>query len=272
MKIARDLKVGLALGGGAARGLAHLGVLKALEKLGVRLDAIAGVSTGSMIAAAYAAGVPLDQLLPIARRVSWKQLGSFTFNLHGFHSNKRMEQFLSSFMPVRTFEELNIPLRILATDLRSGQTVVLEKGDLFTAIRASCAIPGLYVPVEIGDWLLADGYLTCNLPVEYVRKMGADVVIASSIGLQINRDIKFTNMYQILMRSFSIMSASVQRASFPTADVVIRPPVEEYIWSDLRSADKLVEAGERATLEKSKELEAALNPSFWKRWTAVPRA
>lgn len=263
--------MGLALGGGAARGMAHLGVIKALEEQGVPIHAIAGVSTGSMVAAAYAAGVPLSRLFQLAGQLRWKQLGSFTINFHGFHSNKRMEEFLASFMPVRTFEELKIPLRILATDLRSGQAVILEEGDLFKAVRASCAIPGLYVPVPLDDYLLADGYLTCNLPITEVREMGVDVVIASAIGLQVTKNIRFSNMYQILMRSFSIMSASVQKAAYDKADVVIRPKVEEYIWSDLRALAELVKAGEEATHAKRKELEAALNPSFWKRLGVRPQ-
>ncbi|MFQ5737959.1 MAG: patatin-like phospholipase family protein [Acidobacteriota bacterium] len=265
MRISKGLRVGLALGGGAARGLAHVGVLKFLQAEGIPLHALAGVSVGSVIAAGYATGLSVERLVELAETVTWRDVGGWSFSVKGFNSNERMEQWLEKVLPVSTFEELRMPLRIMATDLHTGRPVILEKGDLHSAIRASCAIPGLYVPVELNGCLLADGYLTCNLPIRQVRELGVDVVIASAIGLEISPDVKLNNIYQILMRSFSIMSAAAQRYNYGDADVVIHPEVESYSWTEIESAGELIKAGELAARSIAPELERALNPSLWTR-------
>ncbi len=265
MKLKKGLRIGMALGGGAARGLAHLGVLRFLEREQVPLHALAGVSVGSIIAAGIAAGLDSKQLLETARTVDWKTIGGWSFSVKGFNRNDRMEKWLHESLPVRRFEELRIPLRVVATDLHTGEPVVFESGDLATAIRASCAIPGLYVPVEVDGRLLADGYLSCNLPVAQVKGMGVDVVLASAIGLEVSGAVKLNNIYQILMRSFSILSASAQQGHFRGADVVFHPQVESYSWADIESAPQLLELGEQEAEARREELEEALNPSFWKK-------
>ena len=258
-------RVGLALGGGAARGLAHLGVLKVLMEERIPIDFIAGVSVGSVVAAAFASGLSIDQLIEQAKSVTWKHLGRWSLSLRGFNSNDRMADWLESILPVRTFEELKIPLRVLATDLRTGRPVVLERGPLFPAIQASCAIPGLYVPVELNGSLLVDGYLTCSLPVQQVREMGADVVVASAIGLEISERVNLNNVYQILLRSFSIMSSSAQRDNLSGADILIQPSIENFSWTDLAALSGLIEAGETAARKELDHLREALRPSFWDR-------
>ena len=258
-------RVGLALGGGAARGLAHLGVLKVLVEERIPIDFIAGVSVGRIVAAGFAAGLSMDHLIEQAESVTWKHLGRWSLSLKGFNRNDRMADWLEGILPVSTFEELEITLRVLATDLRTGKPVVLESGPLFPAIRASCAIPGLYVPVELNDYLLADGYLTCNLPVQQVREMGADIVVASAIGLEISDQVNLNNIYQILLRSFSIMSSSVQLNSLPEADILIQPLIENFSWTDLDALAGLIEVGEGAAREELDHLRKALRPSFWTR-------
>ena len=156
-------RIGLALGGGAARGLTHLGVLKVLVEEKIPIDFVSGVGVDSIVAAGFAAGLSMAQLIQQAESVTWKHLGRWSLSLKGFNRNDRMEGWLKSILPVSTFEKLKIPLRVLVTDLRTGKPVVLERGLLFPAIRASCAVPGLYVPLEM------NGYLTCNLPVQQVR-------------------------------------------------------------------------------------------------------
>ena len=258
-------RIGLALGGGAARGLAHLGVLKVLIEEKIPIDFIARVSVGSIVAAGFAAGLSIEQLIQQAESVTWKHLSRWSLSLQGFNRNDRMADWLESLLPVSTFEELKVPLRVLATDLRTGKPVVLERGPLFPAIRASCAIPGLYVPVEVNGYLLADGYLTCNLPVQQVREMGADIVVASAIGLEISDQVNLNNIYQILLRSFSIMSSAVQNNSLPDADVLIQPRIENFSWTDLDALSELIEAGEGAAREQLDHLWETLRPSFWTR-------
>ena len=265
METRNGLRVGVALGGGAARGLAHLGVLKALDRERISISALSGVSVGSVVAAGYAAGLPLDELMRHASKVSWKDLGSFSLSFRGMQSTDRMGEWLARVLPVRTFEELRIPLRLVATDLRTGAARVFDSGDLFTAIRASCAIPGLYVPVELNGSLLADGYLSCAVPTRQLRDAGMDVVIGSSIGLEVSENLKLNNAYRILMRSFSILSSHVQRTDHGDADVVIEPEVQRYAWDDMSAVDQLVEAGEVATRAKRDEIAALVNPTLLSR-------
>lgn len=265
MRVKKGLQIGMALGGGAARGLAHLGVLQFLEQEEIPIHALAGVSVGSIIAAGFAAGLSSRQLLEAAETVTWRKIGGWSFSVKGFNRNDRMEQWLNEALPVRRFEELRTPLRVIATDLHTGQPVIFESGELAPAIRASCAIPGLYVPVEIDGRLLADGYLTCNLPVRQVKEMGVDVVLASAIGLEVSPGVKLNNIYQILMRSFSILSAAVQRTGSEHADVVFRPPVESYSWADIESATQLLELGRETAQAQRGELEDVLNPTIWKK-------
>lgn len=265
MKAKRGLRVGLALGGGAARGLAHIGVYKTLRENGVPIHALGGVSIGSLIAAGFAAGMSPEDLREIAHSTRWRDLGSWSFDIRGLNTNERMDDWLAQVLPVDRFEDLEIPLLIVATDLQSGEPIVLSSGPLFPAIRASCAIPGLYTPVELNGRLLADGYLTCNLPVRQLRRTGLDVVLASAIGLEVSPQVKLNNIYQILLRAFSIMSATVQTSLYKEADVTIRPEVEGYSWTDLEAVDILIKSGEKASLEALPEIRRALNPGLLSR-------
>jgi len=260
MKVRHEPRVGVALGGGAARGLAHLGVLSVLETERIPIHALTGVSIGAVVAAAYASGLPIDSLIEIGRQTRWRDLGRFSLSSRGFQSSERMEAWLERLLPVRTFEELEIPLRVVATDLVTGRAVILSSGDLLRAVRASCAIPGLYVPVEMNGAVLADGYLTCNLPAAPLRDMGADVVVASAIGLEVSDDVKLNNAYQILLRAFSIMSNAAQRSHGDGADVVIEADVKSHTWSDLGAIDALVEAGAAAARDKRGEIRDAIDP------------
>ena len=140
-------RVGLALSGGVARGMAHIGVLKVLEENGIPVDYIAGTSAGSLVAAAYAAGMTVDELTKLSRSLRWKDVGRVTISRLGVQSNARMEEFARALLPVKRFEELRIPLAIVATDLKTGSAVIITEGDVAFAIRASCALPGWYVPV-----------------------------------------------------------------------------------------------------------------------------
>src|SRR5215211_8628299 len=152
--------IGLALSGGAARGMAHVGVLKALAENGIRIDCIAGTSAGSLVGGALASGMPLDEIEDLGRKLRWRDIGRVTMSRLGVQSNERLEQYLRARLPISKFEELPIPFAAVATDLKTGAAVVLrDRGDVPLAIRASCAIPGWYVPVmdEKGRQLVDGG-------------------------------------------------------------------------------------------------------------------
>ena len=165
-------RVGLALSGGAARGAAHVGVLRVFEEHGIPVDCISGVSAGSLVGGAYAAGVSLDELEEFALRMRWRDFGRVTLSTQGVQSNARMEEFIRARFPATRFEDLAIPFAAVATDLTTGAAVVLkDEGDLGFAIRASCAVPGWYVPVvDDAGRQLVDGGIVANLPVRALRK------------------------------------------------------------------------------------------------------
>jgi NTE family protein len=176
----KQCKIGLALGSGAARGMAHIGVLKVLEKTGVRIDTIAGTSVGAFIGALYAAGVPASQMEEVARNVDWRQLARLldpTLPTSGLIDGRKVARFMAELLPIHTFEELKIPLAVVATDVETGEMVIIKKGNLLLALQAAIAFPGIFTPVRFGDRFLVDGGLCNPVPVDVARELGADIVI-----------------------------------------------------------------------------------------------
>ena len=173
-------KIGLALGSGAARGLAHIGVLKVLEAERLPIDAIAGTSIGAFIGALYAAAVPVAQIEEVARNVDWRRLARLVdpvLPTSGILDGRKMALFIAELLPVRTFEELRIPLAVVTTDVETGEELVIRKGDLQTALRAAVAFPGIFTPVSFAGRFLVDGGLCNPVPIDAVRALGADKVI-----------------------------------------------------------------------------------------------
>lgn len=176
-------RVGLALGGGAARGVAHAGVISLLEREGIPIDCIAGTSAGSLVGAAYAAGLQAQELLDLALNMRWRDLVSPAWSRRGLVSFDRLERWLIDALGDLTFADLRIPYAAVAADLARGEQVVLTEGRLAPAVRASCSVPGIAIPVEIEGRLLSDGGALNNLPISVVRQLGADVVIAVDLAV-----------------------------------------------------------------------------------------
>lgn len=176
-------RVGLALGGGGARGMAHVGVIRALERAGIPVDCIAGTSAGSVAGAAYATGLNGDQLLEMALQLRWRDILQPVWPRQGFISFARLESFFARVTGDPTFADLKIPYAAVATDLATGRQVVLREGRVARAVRASCSVPGIVTPVEVDGRLLIDGGMVNNLPISVVRDLGADVVIAVGLSL-----------------------------------------------------------------------------------------
>lgn len=175
-----QLTLGLALGSGAARGLAHIGVIKALEEAGIHFDLIAGTSMGAFIGALYAAGVPIQRIEETALRIDWKSLAKLldpVLPTSGLIDGKKLIAFMAELLPVRTFEELSIPLAITATDIETGEAIVIKQGDLLEALRAGLAFPGIFSPARFGDRFLVDGGLCHPVPIDIARNLGAERVI-----------------------------------------------------------------------------------------------
>ena len=244
--------VGLALSGGAARGNAHVGVLRALAENDIRIDFIAGTSAGSIVGGALAAGMPLDEIEEFGRRLRWRDIGRVTMSRLGVQSNERLEQYLRARLPVSKFEDFPIPFAAVATDLKTGGAVVMrDRGDVPFAIRASCAIPGWYVPVtdEQGRQLV-DGGLVAVVPSTVARSLGADIVIAVDVNADGATFIGPVNsVIGVLFQSMLVFQKTASDYQRESADIVIQPKVGHIRWDEIRRADELITAGYQAGLE-----------------------
>lgn len=262
--------VGLALAGGFARGIAHIGILKVFQENQIPIDCIAGTSVGALVAAAYAAGVPLDQMERQAANTHFKDFGKWTLSLMGLASNERLERYLRRYSPTSRFEELKIPLAIAATDLLSGEAVYFTKGPLGPALRASCAYPGLFLPVDHEGRTLVDGFLASPVPVEAARQLGADLVIA--VFLEAGGDEKPKNFAGVISRSFSIIQHHAHTEWRDKADLVIAPNVRKFGWDDFEKAPQLIAAGQAAAHAALPCVRAALAAAAAPAYAAPQRA
>lgn len=252
-------KIGLALGGGFARGIAHIGVLKVLEQERIPIHFLAGTSVGALIGAAYACGTPLTELERLAGATRFKDFGQWTLSWLGLATNFRLESFLARFCAVRKFEELKIPLAIAATDLRTGQPVFFTSGELGPALRASCAYPGLFLPVEHEGKLLVDGFVTAPVPVDALQAMGANRIIAVYLASAVP-DGQPKSVADIIGRSFSIMQQHAHQAWRRKASVIIEPDVSGFAWDDFKKASELIATGEKAARAALPQLRALFQP------------
>jgi NTE family protein len=239
--------IGLALGGGFARGIVHIGVLKVLEAENIPVHFVAGTSVGALIGAAYCSGVTPSELEELATRVRFRDLARWTLSRYGFASNLRMLTFLNKVLKVRTFEELRIPLAVTATDFVSGEGVVFRSGLLADAVRASCAYPGVFLPVNINGRCLVDGMLAHSLPSRPVRDMGAEKVIAVSLKSTWSNSDGPRHIFDVIGQCFSIAQDMNCAESKRCADLVIEPDVTGYRYDDFEHSSDLVQIGEAAT-------------------------
>jgi len=242
-------RVGLALSGGGALGAAHIGVLEVLEGAGIRPSCVAGSSAGAAVGVVYCAGMPLERIKEIALDMRWSKLGKVVRPRTGFFDGSRMEEYLIELIGDRTFEELEIPLAVAAADILRDELVILRKGRLAPAIRASCAVPGVFTPVEYEGRLLVDGGLINNLPVSAVREMGAEYVIAVDLSFSTALERKRpSTLMEMWFLSLATLMSNTHRERV-LADVVIHPDVAEFNWMDLSDIPLLIERGRQAAEE-----------------------
>jgi len=253
--------IGLALGGGFARGIVHVGVLKVLDAENIPVRFIAGTSVGALIGAAYCSGVTPDELEQIASRVRFRDLARWTLSRYGFATNLRMIGFLDRILKVKTFEELRIPLAITATDFNTGEGVVFRSGPLAEAVRASCAYPGVFLPVNVNGRLLVDGMLAHSLPSQPARDMGADRVIAINLKSSWGTPEGPRHIFDVIGQCFSIAQNMNCVASRQCADLVIEPDVTGYRYDDFEHSADLVRIGEAAARAALPELRKWMEPA-----------
>jgi NTE family protein len=236
--------VGLALGGGAARGFAHVGVIQVLEENGMKVDLLAGTSAGSVVAVQYASGMNASQLQQAALDMDEAMLSDWTIPLfgRGLLRGEALARYVNQQVNQQTLEQLSIPVGVLATNLGTGQGVLFRRGDTGTAVRASSAVPGMFSPVSIGGNNFVDGGLVAPVPVEGVRSMGAELVIAVDIS-SVPQDSTGTDVLRTLLRTFTIMGQSINHHALKDADVVVRPNLAGMGSADFTSRQQAIEAG-----------------------------
>ena len=245
-------KIGIALSGGAARGFAHLGVLKVLREHNIPVDFVAGTSAGSIVGAAFAAGLSVEEITEMGRKMTWFRMTGFSYSTKGFLSNASMGAFLRKNFPHDKFENLPIPFAAVTCDLQTGEAVILEgSGDLIDAVRASCAIPGIFTPIEIDGKRLFDGGVVANVPTKAVKKLGAEIVIAVDV-LASGATYWGTpsTFLGIFFQSTMMLLRAASKSHHYRADVVIIPKIAHLRPDEIGKMDEFIKAGEEATLEK----------------------
>ncbi len=250
--------IALALGGGFARGFAHLGVLQVLEQNQIPISHIAGTSVGSILGAAYASGAPLDRIIETCRTLRFRDIARWRVSRLGLASNHRLATLIERVFESRDFEDLRIPLAVVATDLTSGEPVVFTQGNLVDAIRASCAFPGLFEPVEIGTRCLADGGLVAPVPTHAARELGAGIVVGVSVGMQDGHRGAPTNIFQVVSRAVNAAQKHQLELWERDADLVLRPDVQSLAWDDFDRADEAIAAGAAAARRALQRIEKLL--------------
>jgi NTE family protein len=249
-------KVGLALAGGFARGIAHVGVFRAFRDAGIPIDCVAGTSVGALIGAGYCAGVSLEKMQEIGQATTFADFGRWTPSWLGLATNQRMEKYLARMTPATTFAELKTPLAISATDINEGVTIYYLNGALVPPLRASCAYPGLFVPIQYEGRTLVDGFLTAPVPVEGALIQGAEIVIA--VYLEAGGIENPRTAVDIISRSFNIIQKHTDISWRQQADVIIEPDVKSFAWDDFTKTPDLIAAGEAAAMNALPEIVAAL--------------
>ena len=260
--VKKPLKIGLALGGGAARGFAHVGVIAVLEEAGLKPQLVVGTSAGSLVAALYASGKTSAQLQQTALNMEEVAITDWMLPIfgRGMFRGEALARYVNELVANRSIENMAIPLGIVATDLGNGQAVLFQRGDTGAAVRASSAVPAVFVPVKIGAREYVDGGLVSPVPVRFARQMGADVVIAVDISNPPEAN-QASDTLQILLQTFAIMGKSINQYELKDADVVVRPSLAGLKSADFSARQRAIDAGRAAMLVALPALRAKLESS-----------
>ena len=257
MKKKKRPKIGLALGSGGARGLAHIGVIKTLEKHGIPIDIIAGSSIGAMIGGFYAAGLDTNQMEEITMKTDWRKIFSLVdpYLKQGLIKGNKIKDFIENYINNKSFEDCQLPFAAICTDLKTGETIMLNKGKLSQAIMASISIPLVFRPSRIDGRTLVDGGLSAPVPVKIVRQMGADIVIAVNLDQHYYDDAWKPKLYGIANNSLGILRHHLALANTNDADIVLNINIGKNYWYQFTNGGKKIFAGEKAMEDSLEKLQ-----------------
>ncbi len=254
----KEVRVGLALGGGVARGMAHIGVLQALHEENVPVHLVAGTSAGALVGAMYCAGLDPWGMQKAAESLNWRGMVQLKLRRDGLLDAGGLERFILNHVGDQQFQDLKIPFAAVATDLLSGEEVLLSEGRVATAVRASCAFPGIFLPVRLAERTLVDGGLVNNVPTSVVRQMGADVVIAVELNKPRSESRRPRNLLHILLYSLAVLQRPQIAACLSRADVCVQPDLNDYSVVELERLHGLIRVGREATLQAVSQIRAAM--------------
>jgi len=250
-------RIGLALGGGAARGFAHIGVIQVLEEAGIRPDLVVGTSAGSLVAAMYAAGKTGAEMAALAQTMDEGGITDWAFPTRGLIRGEALARYVREQTGGRTIEQMKLPLGIVATDLDSGAAILFQRGDTGLAVRASSAVPAVFQPVRIGTREYVDGGLVSPVPVRFARQMGAEMVIAVDISSPPDGNAT-GDLMKMLLQTFAIMGRSINLLELRDADVVLRPTLPGVSSADFAARLKAIQAGREAAQRMLPDLKLKL--------------
>lgn len=253
--------LGLALSGGAAHGIAHIGIIDVLQGAKIPIGAIAGTSAGAVVGAYCAGGMTMAKLAEIVMRLRWKDVYKVSPGRMGLLSPAPLERLLESTLPVKRFEALKIPLKVITTDIHTGRAVAVSKGLLAPAVVASCSLPGLLPPMRIGDRRLVDGGVSCGIPTHAVRRAPVDVVLASDVNHDVTCYREPRNLLEVMAQSLYIIGRQAASAYAESADIVITPRIGNITWQDIDRAGELIELGRAEMKARLPELIELLQSS-----------
>ncbi|WP_371867044.1 patatin-like phospholipase family protein [Pseudoduganella buxea] len=257
----RKVRIGLALGGGAARGFAHIGVIKALEAHGIHPDIVVGTSAGSVVGALYAAGNNAAALQKLAHDMDEAAISDWALPLFGSKSGvlkgEALQSYVNKVVKNRPIEKLKLPFGAVASDLKNGQPILFTRGNTGMAVRASSAVPGVFQPVTIGSRTYVDGGLVAPVPVRFAKEMGAEFIIAVNISTQTDAQAAVSSL-EVIMQTFSIMGQRINQYELRDADIVIQPALGNMAGNDFSSRSRAMSAGEKATLAAMAQIKQKL--------------
>jgi NTE family protein len=241
--------IGLALGGGAVFGAAHVGVLRAIEEKNIDISYISGTSIGALVAALWAFGIGWEKIAGLAKDTKWLDISSVSLSKCGILSNRGIRKLINENIGDSTFEDAKIPLAMIATDISNGEKVVLRKGNVADAVMASACIPGVFIPVEINDRLLVDGGIVENIPLSPLEEMGAKYII----GVDLNSNHQYQkpkNIIEVMLNSFHFTLKAAAKLQTEEADLLLQPDLSGYNRIDLDQVDNLIDIGYKLAMEK----------------------
>jgi NTE family protein len=253
IKTKRSLKIGLALGSGSSRGMAHIGVIDVLKKYNISIDFVAGSSIGAVIGALFCADENLEYFTKLVARMQRQTVLDFSLSKNGLIAGNKIKQFLNLLLKNRSFKDLHIPLAVVATDLIKCERVIINEGSLADALRASISIPGVFAPVKYNDKLLVDGGVIDRVPATVVKDMGADIVIASDVGFN-GGAFRISSFFDVIIRSLGIMEREIVNSRIICADITIKPDVDDINPASFEQSELCVQRGREVTEDAMPEI------------------